>query len=199
MAIELAGREWDTMQERDDLENAGIASGDAEAFAVLADQHYGQILRFLTYRLLDGELARDLTQDVFLDAFRHFDRYDGASSFAAWLHGIAHKRLLMHWRRARLKRFVSLDWAHPADSQELRIEAETGSVEERDMLQHVLVTLSPALREVLLLHSLEGFTAVEIARILGISPAAAARRISRAKHEARARIDDLMQEPEGRA
>jgi len=197
MAIGMIGRDWGTMQGRDqaDAGIAGIGVGDAEAFAILVDRHYGQILRYLTFRLLDPELARDLVQDVFLDAFRHFDRYDGITPFGAWLHGIAHKRLLMHWRRARLKRFVSLDWAHRSASPSLWIDADTDAIGERDALQRVLATLSPVLREALLLHSLEGFTAVEVAGILCISPAAAARRISRAKEQARERIEDISREP----
>ena len=43
--------------------------------------------------------------------------------------------------------------------------------------------MSPKLREALLLHSLWGFPGGEVARILGVSPAAARQRICRAKEE----------------
>ena len=55
----------------------------------------------------------------------------------------------------------------------------------RDLIQQALDTLSPALREALLLHVLWGFTTSEISQLLHISPAAAGRRISRAQEQFR--------------
>lgn len=74
---------------------------------------------------------------------------------------------------------------------------ESNGCDERDAIQRALDALDPALREALLLHSLAACTAPEVARILGISRAAAERRISRAKLQFRDRYravnqDDLL-------
>lgn len=177
-----------------------VRHGDVEAFEVLVERYYGPLARHLAYRLGDPELGADFAQDTFLDAFRHLDRFDGHRPFAAWLYGIAHKRLLMHWRHQRLRRLISLDWLTGTDSathSALQQEADSDSCHERDTLSQTLAGLTPPLREALLLHSLDGFTAPEIAVILGISRAAAERRISRAKEQFCQRYRDLSDDEKG--
>lgn len=179
-----------------------VRTGDVEAFEVLVDRYHGPLIRHLAYRVGDPEVGADLAQDVFLDAFRNLERFDSERSFAAWLWGIANKRLLMQWRRQRLRRFVSLDWlagigaATPSSLQ----QADTSAIcQEQDIMFTVFAELTPPLREALLLHSLDGFTAPEIAEILGISCSAAERRISRAKAQFRQLYNDLKVDKTGPA
>lgn len=177
-----------------------VRTGDVAAFDVLVDRYWGPLTRHLVYRVADPELGADLAQDAFLDAFRHLDRFDGHRPFAAWLYGIAHNRLRMHWRRHRLRQFVSLDWLTgtvPATPPALQQADGSAAYLEQDVLLQVLAGLTPPLREALLLHSLDGFTAPEIAGILGISRAAAERRISRAKEQFRQHYRDLNNDEEG--
>lgn len=177
-----------------------VRTGDVAAFDVLVDRYWDPLTRHLAYRVGDPELGADLAQDAFLDAFRHLDRFDGHRPFAAWLYGIAHNRLRMHWRRQRLRQFVSLEWltgimhATPPALQQVDGSA---AYHEQDVLFQVLADLTPPLRDALLLHSLDGFTAPEIAEILGISRAAAERRISRAKTQFRQQYRELTNNEEG--
>lgn len=87
-----------------------VRDGDMDAFAILADRYYRQLARHLTQRCGHADLAADLTQETFAEAFRDLDRFDGKGTFAAWLYAIAHNRLRMHWRRQQVRRLVSLDW-----------------------------------------------------------------------------------------
>lgn len=178
-----------------------VRDGDVDAFEVLVDRYHVPLARHLAYRVGDPELGADLAQDVFLDAFRHLARFDGHRPFAAWLYGIANKHLLMHWRRQRLRRFVSLDWltgpASTATPSALHQADDSASCDEQDILGQVFAGLTPPLREALLLHSLDGFTAPEIAGILGISRSAAERRISRAKEQFRQNYRALSNDEKG--
>lgn len=176
-----------------------VRNGDVDAFAVLADRYYGRLARYLGYRCGDPELAADLTQETFLEAFRHLDRFDGKGAFAAWLYGIAHNRLRMHWRRQRLRRFISLEWLTEtvaAVPPTLRQSDDSAALNDQDVLVQVFASLTPSLRDALLLHSLDGFTAPEIAQILNISRAAAERRVSRAKEQFRGRYQELSDDHE---
>jgi RNA polymerase sigma-70 factor (ECF subfamily) len=167
-----------------------VRSGDIVAFDVLVDRYHRALLSHLTYRTGDPELAADLTQDAFFHAFHRLDQLEDGRSFAAWLYGIAHNRLRAEWRRRRLRQFVSLDWLPDAAASvlpALRQEDGSAACQDRDLLQRVLDGLSPSLREALLLHGVDGFTAPEVARVLGISPSAAEQRICRAKAEFRRR------------
>lgn len=167
-----------------------VRAGDIAAFSVLVDRHHGLMLSHLQRQTGNPELAADLAQETFLDAFRHLDRLGRDDSLTAWLFGIARNNVRMEYRRRLLWRVVSLEWlAEPVTSRipALRREDETASCDERDAIQSTLDALTPSLREALLLHSLGGCPASEVAQVLGISLEAAERRISRAKLEFRDR------------
>lgn len=177
--------------------DAAIVAGEQAAFGLLVDQHYAAVLRFLTRQTGDPELAADLTQSCFLDAYRSRQQLADPDAFAPWLFSIARNQLRMEWRRQRLRRLLSLDWLTAGGDSggatgvaALRQEDETGNLAERDHIQEVLNGMSPTLREALLLHSLCGFRGGEVAEILGISTAAARKRIVRAEAEFRDRFGD---------
>ena len=68
---------------------AACRRGDVEAFGRLVERHQRSIFR-LCYRMVnDREDAADLTQEVFLRAFRSIARFRGESSVATWLYRIA--------------------------------------------------------------------------------------------------------------
>jgi len=74
--------------------------GDREAFGALYDQ-YAPLIRAVCFDLTgDSTVCHDLTQDVFLRAFSRMAVLRKATSFGAWLVGIAKNRV-REWRRAR--------------------------------------------------------------------------------------------------
>jgi RNA polymerase sigma-70 factor (ECF subfamily) len=165
-------------------------SGDRAAFELLIAPYHLPLLRYLTRQTGDPELARDLVQDTLLRAYDRLDQLDRDRSFAAWLYTIAHSRLKMEYRRRGLRRWVSLDWLTQREAEKMpafRVEGPSEQSIERDMVQQVLQELGPAQSQALLLHSIAGLTASEVAEILGISRSAAERRISRAKVDFRRR------------
>src|SRR5215216_3082289 len=167
---------------------AHAQTGSVRAFEILVRRYHPQILRYLTRQVGDRELAADLTQETFLDAFRHLDRLKDDRPFAAWLHGIAYYTMLHERRRRRLHYFLSLEWCLSREGAADRhlVESDTtAALPEHDLIQQVLATLSPNLRAALLLHSLCGFPGEQVAEVLGISAMAARQRISRAKEQFR--------------
>lgn len=139
-------------------------------FALLVAEHQESLIAFLSYQLSDPELAVDVAQDALLDAFRNRDRLPTDCAFGAWLFGIARNHLRRHWRRQSLRHFISLDGLlAKGDGVHRALHQADGAARchERDAIQQVLDHLSPILREALLLHDACGFTAPEIARIVG--------------------------------
>ena len=172
---------------------------DDASFAIVVDRHYASILRFLTRQTGDAELAADLTQACFLDAYRNRHQLAADDAVLGWIFSIARNQLRMEWRRRQVRRLVSLDWLigrGAAPPAALGREDGVAALAERDRIQQVLDAMSPALREALLLHSLCGFRGGEVATLLGISPAAARKRIVRAEAEFRERYGAV---PAGRA
>jgi RNA polymerase sigma factor (sigma-70 family) len=183
---------------------AAARSGSAAAFDVLVDRYHAGIAGYLGRLLGERELAEDVTQDTFFAAYRALHRLSDEHTFSAWLYRIARNRAISAARRRAILRFVSLDALGERVSGWLgRGAAELEDVSTRQSIQAALDALPLGEREALLLHSLAGFTAREIAEILRISPDAAARRVSRASQRFRQHYrvhdaaDAARDDPEG--
>lgn len=158
-------------------------SGSAAAFETLMLRYYPGIHAYLAYLVHDRELVDELAQDVFVTLHQKLHQLSEDRSIAAWLYRIARNHAISHLRRERLRRTVSLDrlqfrrpfhGANPSQPQPQDFDL-------RELIQEALGELSTAERDAVLLHSLVGFTTEEVAAILGITAAAAGRRISRGK------------------
>src|SRR5712691_5338174 len=89
--------------------------GDVNAFNELV-LHYQQTTYSVVFRMLgDYDTAADVTQDVFLAAFRGIQSFRGGSSFRAWLLRITSNMVCDHWRRVH---------RHPAESLEVLTDEE---------------------------------------------------------------------------
>jgi RNA polymerase sigma-70 factor (ECF subfamily) len=78
---------------------AAAQGGDRAAFATLVGRHQSRVRRQLRHALRHHDaVADDLAQDTFVLAWRALPSFRGESRLATWLHRIAHRRLLMHWR-----------------------------------------------------------------------------------------------------
>ena len=182
---------WDHARPADHELVASARAGAGDAFAVLVHRYNAPLLAYFVRFSGDPELAADLAQETFLAAFRRLDRLSEDRSFAAWLYQIARNQLRSEWRRRQLRTIVSLDWLLSrtrAPVPALGRADEAARYPVRDQVQRALDDLSPALREALLLHHLGGFRGQEVADVLGISVAAARKRIGRADAEFRRRF-----------
>jgi RNA polymerase sigma-70 factor, ECF subfamily len=161
--------------------------GSVAAFDLLVDRYYDDIARYLFRLVGDRELAADLTQETFLVAYTALHQLSDDRPFSAWLYRVALNRARPVLRRRALLRFVPLDHvAHLLGGLVGRGGTEHfDAVAEREVVQRVLDQLPDGQRIVLLLHSMVGFTAEEISLIVGTSPGAAARQVSRARERFR--------------
>ncbi len=69
-------------------------AGDEFAFVVLYNRYKGAIYSYCAKLLLDREAAQDVTQEVFLRAYEHRDRFLAGEAFRAWLYTVARNRCL---------------------------------------------------------------------------------------------------------
>jgi RNA polymerase sigma-70 factor (ECF subfamily) len=154
-----------------------------DCFALLFDRHFAEVHRFVRRRLGD-ELAGELAGETFLRAFGSRRRFmGGEASVLAWLYGIAANLVRMNHRteerrlRAYARAAAGVSAYEPAIAVEDRLDAEALG----PALALALAGLSPALREVLVLHAWAELSHEEIAEALGCSTAAARTRLSRAR------------------
>ena len=76
-------------QDPDTEQVSRVKAGETEAFENLVRCHTGRIFRTLCGMLGNAEEARDATQDTFLKAFEHIDKFEARSRFSTWLMSIA--------------------------------------------------------------------------------------------------------------
>ena len=72
--------------------------GDREAFAHLVHTYQGRLFGLVSMMTRDRAGAEEVTQDAFVRAYTHIDRYDQSRPFYPWLATIA-VRLAQNWLR----------------------------------------------------------------------------------------------------
>ena len=175
----------------DDCTDAELAAltigGRRQAFAAIMRRHRDPVYRLIRSHIGDGEEALDVTQDVFVAAFRHLSRYDGARPMRAWLARIAINKS-RDWRRRR--RVRALFGLGGADTQAIveavaddapGAEVAAGDRREMTRLSTMIADLPATLKETLLLRTVEGMSQAETAETLGISEKAVETRLYRAR------------------
>lgn len=155
-------------------------AGDA-AFVSLIEAYEARVLRYVCRLVPDAEDARDLTQEVFLRAYRHKDTLRSHGSIASWLFAIASNIVRDYHRRRRVLSFVPFSsWREAAEAA-----SEDDAGETADLVSRVMSRLPVEMVQCLVLHEVEGMTSVEIAGILAIKPEAVRQRIVRARRRFR--------------
>jgi RNA polymerase sigma-70 factor (ECF subfamily) len=159
---------------------AQIRNGQAEAFADIVGEYHMPVRRYL-YRLTgDFDLAEDLTQDTFLQAYKGILKTDKHLILKPWLYRIATNNAWQHKRRKKLTTSVTEKWVSEIGRNRGGVE---GSNEERIEIQEALSRIPKEQRACMVLHLIEGFKYAEIGRVLEISEDAVRKRVSRGKDE----------------
>lgn len=162
------------MEEPDPVVVRAAAAGDLDAFDALVRLYQQPVWRFLCHLVRDPALAEDLAQETFLRAYRRLDGFAHQSRFSTWLFQIARNAGIDALRRrerdARLLTVVPVpgDGATP----ELGAELDAG-----------LASLSPKLREAVLVVEVLGYRYREAAVILGVPEGTVKSRVHAAREQ----------------
>lgn len=164
---------------------AAVASGDRTALRDLHDRHAPWVLARLRRRCADVDVAREAVQDTFVAVWRSAARWDGRGEPAAWIWGIAIRRLI-GVLRTRDRWAPVAPSATPAPN-EVVVAAEDQVLLgiEHGGLAAAMAGLSPELRAVLQATVLDGLTTREASRLLGIPAGTVKTRAMRARAELR--------------
>lgn len=150
-------------------------------FAELYRRHLGRIYAYLRTRVVCEEDAADLAQQVFLQAFDALPKYrpQHGRPFSAWLFQIAHNIVIDSYRRQH--RMIPLESIPQRLQPFLAENPETNllQMESVAQLRRHLARLDPAKRELLALRFAAGLSTPQIATIVGRSPAAVKKELTR--------------------
>lgn len=119
----------------------------------------------------DAQQARDLTQETFLRAWRHFTRVRDYEQPRAWLLRVATNLAFSARRRDRHIRALSTE--NMTDAETPARGDTTHAIAERDAVERTLLALPPNQRAALVLREVDGLSCEEIGAALGLSRDAA--------------------------
>jgi RNA polymerase sigma-70 factor (ECF subfamily) len=163
---------------------------DAPSVQALYEEHVDYV-RTLVARLLGPAVdPDDVTQEVFIVAWRRIRRFDGENA-RAWLRKIAIHLAASYRRRARVRRFFGPETAGTLlDSRTPERVAQAS--EETRLAYSLLETMSPKRRTVFILFELQGLTGEEIAVALGCPLETVRTRLFHARRELRSRWEAVV-------
>jgi RNA polymerase sigma-70 factor (ECF subfamily) len=175
-------------------------AGDREAFEYLVERHK-DIVYAVAYRFAkDPDLALDLSQNVFIRAYRGIKSFKGKSSFSTWLYRIAMNTCIDYTRR-QSRRVDDLqvpeEVADYAESEPL-VEGpvEPGdrllSGELGEQIQKAIDLLPDYHKSVFVLYEIEGLSYKEIAEVVGCSIGTVMSRLHYARKKLRTMLEPYV-------
>jgi RNA polymerase sigma-70 factor (ECF subfamily) len=164
-----------------------VADGDLAAMRELYDRHAAWLAVRLRRRCNDTDVTADALQDTFVALWKEARRFRGEGEVAAWLWGIAVRRLVSRLRVRKDVLFL-VDVSEPSSpaAEDLVLRGvEYGDVGT------ALSQLSPDMRAVIQAVVLDGLTTKEAARLLNVPENTVKTRLHRAKGHLRTSLTEV--------
>jgi len=182
----------------DDLLGA-VRRGDAGALEALVTRYEPRVYRFGLAMCRDAEDAHDVTQDTFMSMVRGIQGFRAESTVSTWLYAITRHACLKKRRRPKSAPHGESSLESLTAGERGTLRAATPSPEDtlvaqerRTLLRTAIQSLDPSPREVLMLRDVEGLTASDTARVLGLSVAAVKSRLHRARLAVRSALEPVL-------
>jgi RNA polymerase sigma-70 factor (ECF subfamily) len=155
------------------------ATGDETAFADLYDAVSSRLFGLVRRVVRDPAQSEEVTQEVFLEIWRHSARFDPTKGAAmSWMLTIAHRKAVDRVRSAEAAR--NRDEGYGASNQDVTHDSTAEAVVERldaERVHRALETLTAVQRQALELAYLSGYTHTEVATMLDLPLGTAKTRI----------------------
>jgi RNA polymerase sigma-70 factor, ECF subfamily len=162
--------------------------GEFEAAAL---PHLNDIYRTSRHLLGNPTAAEDVVQDVYLAAWKSFDRFEPGTNCRAWLFRILFHSL-HHYRRKWLNSREISDAEEIIGKAQARPAEPQPEIRDEDMLA-ALGAIAGEYREVVLLVDVEEFSYKDAAAILAVPPGTVMSRLSRGRRLLRERLSGVAQ------
>jgi RNA polymerase sigma-70 factor, ECF subfamily len=140
------------------------AAGSEAAFATLVGRHQNRLLNFFV-RMGASSDGEDLVQETFVRLYRYREKYQSSARFSAFLYHLARNVWADHGRKAKRSERLANRLREEAS---ISIPAETAPSDRGVDVEAALQTLSPKLREVIVLNIYQGLRYQEVADALEI-------------------------------
>jgi len=162
-----------------------------------------RVYNIVFHFVLNRTDADDVTQEVFLQAFRMLSTLRSEGAFATWLYRIAVNRARNFCRDRAQGHTISLEESIEVEEDLLERQVPDSSWDPAVLVQQqaiqekvrqVIATLSEDHQAVVILHHLEGMSLDEIARTLAIPEGTVKSRLARARDELKRKLRSFVEE-----
>ena len=184
------------MPQRDERARQRVspASGQSGLYEE-AIQAFGAAIERLAHSYeLDAHKRQDLLQNIHLNLWRSFERFNGQCSLRTWVYRVAHNVAATHVIDERRRRSRPLVGLEELDTREIGVAPDADRQVLLSRLRELVQRLRPLDRELVVLY-LEGLNAAEIGEVMGLSAGNVSTRINRIKkllsHHANERGTDV--------
>ena len=164
-----------------------------DAFEAEALPHLNDLYRTTRRLLRDAGAAEDLVQEVYLQAWKSFHKYEPGTNCRAWLYKILFNKIDHHRRRQTTRRrFVADGEEFIAETLASPSPVPAGLTDEEVL--RALDRLVPRFREAVLLADVEEFSYTESSEILGVPIGTVMSRLSRARAQLRTTLSGVARD-----
>ncbi|HEV2304568.1 MAG TPA: sigma-70 family RNA polymerase sigma factor [Candidatus Acidoferrales bacterium] len=178
-----------------------LQAGSDVAFDWLVTYYHASVYNVIYGILSDRSDAADVTQEVFLKAFRGIGAFRRGSSLKTWLYRIAVRESLNHrrWWHRHCRNEVSLDTPLRENQPVTQIEdsdatpfEQLAARETQAAVENALSQIPDIYRSAVILRDLEGLSYEEVAEVLETSIATVKTRILRGRRALKQLLDPLL-------
>lgn len=161
---------------------AEALAGSQEAYTTLVSRYRQRIYYFIRRRVNNDAHAEELTQDVFMDAFKTLHLFRGESQLYTWLCTIAYRKAYKQSETSLKTDIEMVDYITP----ESLLETKQGL----ESVISICNGLPNNQRRALLLKEYDGLSHIEIGAILGCTPKYSKKLVWKAKKTIRENRND---------
>jgi RNA polymerase sigma-70 factor, ECF subfamily len=151
-----------TVDEAQLIQQAG--RGEAAAIRTLYQTHADRVWAVVRRLAADDALAEDWAQEAWIRVFRALPGFRGEARLSTWIHRIAVNAAVDGQRRRAREGFTE-----PLDDESGDAVTAMPEIELGLALERAVDRLPRGMREVLVLHDVEGYTHEEIGETLGVA------------------------------
>jgi RNA polymerase sigma-70 factor (ECF subfamily) len=166
-----------------------IVSGDQTAFRIFVEKYQDMVFRTCYGFVKNSDDCDDVCQNVFIQAYRHIDKFKGDSALSTWLYKISVNQSINYLRQHKWQKliqkvedvftfsnqgsFLGVNNRNPQKQMEMN--------QEEDILNQAINSLPENQKTAFILHKYDDLPQQQIAEIMGISVSAVESLVFRAK------------------
>jgi RNA polymerase sigma factor (sigma-70 family) len=175
--------------------NSTDTPGSNATIGRLFAEHNASLIRFLRVRLNSDQDAREVAQEAYMRLLQ-LDKPNAVSFPRSYLFRVAANIATDRLRHQAVRRMFHADLLFDA-TDNLCPERYSAAREQVAIVELSLSELPQRVREAFLMQRLNGFSAAEVARRLGLNERTTCHYISKAMLHCRRRLDEALDEPSG--